>query len=432
MAALFFLETTVGVFVPIANAQTSLPDKKLPFLAVVGFRTSDTPSESFYRSELSAELEKSGKVRLTANMVTEQIVNDVWAEGQTTSKKIIREASTQFSEGKKFYSQLLMEDAITSFNKAVIGYREGIGALRDNRYLLISHLYLGMALMVLGRKKEGENFIREMIVLDSNRSNRRLSKTEFPPDVIKVHKTLTKQVLDSPMGMVVVSFKPLNANVYIDAVIQDGKEKITRNLPVGEHFVVVEKKGYRQFSKRILVKPGINTVDVELDQWELLSPYSEKRQSNLLEKESLLKLGSDLSANILLLGAVTQTSPGRSVISTQLFDIKTKRFSKIEAMEVANSNVQSSGKKMAKKILAHLSSTGKVIAGVGQRAVTIDKEISREDTPIIRERDRAPLMLHKKWWFWTALGVVAVGAGAFLVLNKKDPGYNLLTIDNPL
>jgi hypothetical protein len=333
-----------------------------------------------------------------------------------------------------------MEEAINSFNKSVVGYREGIGALRDNRYLLISHLYLGMSLMVLGRKQEGENFIREMIVLDSNRSQRKLSQTEFPPEVIQVHRNVTKQVLSAPIGNLSVSFKPTDAKVYVDAVLQEGKDKAEIALPVGEHFVVVEKKGFRQFSKRILIRPGSNPINVDLEEWQLLSPYSLERRNNLLATEDLFKLAADLSTNMLLLGNISSSGNGRSTVSAQLFDVRTKEFSKVERMEVADADVQFSGRKIARRLLDHLSRTGSIIpesvAAAGESGSRIKANPSKQTaSPVVRERrsSKEGLAIHKKWWFWTAVGVVVAGAGGYFLLGKKsDPSFNVLEIDNPI
>lgn len=428
----------VGV-VPVAIA--SEPERgNLPFLAVVGFRTAETPAEAFLRSELFDEFNKSKRVRMVPEPLTNQIVEDVWAEDKSTSRQLIKDASANFNEGKKMYSQLSMEDAINSFNKAVVGYREGIGALRDNRYLLISHLYLGMALMVLGRKQEGQNFIREMIVLDANRNQRKLSQTEFPPEVIQTHRNVTKQVLGAPVGNLSITYKPSGAKVYVDAVLQGGKDKTTLDLPVGEHFVVVEKKGYRQFSKRVLIKPGNNPLNVELEEWQLLSPYSPEKRNSLLATEDLFKLASDLSTNMLVLGSISTMSNGRSEVVAQLFDIRTKEFSKIEKIEASESELQFSGRKLAKKLLESLSKTGSIVmeSSPSQEAASsrIRAPLPKQSaSPVIREKDSSKnsMAIHKQWWFWTALGVVVVGAGGYFLLGKKsDPSFNILEIDNPL
>ena len=428
---------------PSAHAQAVNEKGNLPFLGVVGFRTAETPTETFVRAEIADEFNRSGRVRMIPERLTRQVVDDIWSENKSTSKQLVKEASANFSEGKRFYSQLMMEDAINSFNKAVVGYREGIGSLRDNRYLLISHLYLGMALMVLGRKQEGENFIREMVVLDANRSQRRLSPTEFPPEVLSIHRKVTKQVLSAPMGNVSISFKPENAKIYVDAVLQDPKGKASIDLPVGEHFVVVEKKGFRQFSKRILVKPGSNPIEVDLEEWQLLSTYSFERRNNLLATEDLFKLAGDLSANMLLLGSIVPIQPGRSSVTAQLFDVRTREFSKVEKLEVADSDLQSSGRKLAKKLILNLTRSGAIV--VEQKEVVPSKEpalnpskVSSPTVVVPAKRKSRPSSdenpFYRQWWFWTAVGVVvAAGAGAsILLLTKKDPEYNVLVIDNPL
>jgi hypothetical protein len=99
--ALIYLWSCISM-VGMAPAYAVEPERgNLPFLAVVGFRTAETSAESFLRSELFDEFNKSGRARMVPEALTNQVVDDIWTEDKNTSRQLIKEASANFSEGEK-------------------------------------------------------------------------------------------------------------------------------------------------------------------------------------------------------------------------------------------------------------------------------------------------------------------------------------------
>ncbi len=400
--------------------------------AIVGFRSADSEYEGAIREGLLKKL--SGKrLKLIPDEVTEKYVESVWTQETAEALSIIELAYRRYLRGKDYYEKLKLNEALEELNKAVRGYREGIVALRDNRYLLAAHLYLGMALIVLNRVPEGKKFIREMVVLDASREKRELPAREFPPRIVKIHKLITKGVLKGPKGKLLITTDPPESTVVFDGVVQGQAPLELDNVPVGEHFLVVEKRGRRQHSKRVLVKAGTKKVLVKMDEWRPFAPYAFSRRQDVDAHDLLGRVARQLGAKVLVLGTSTHDKK-RAAVTAQLYDPQTRSFSKIERVDTSTSvrRGRSAGKKLGKRLLKQLSSDGTVVAEL----IPPKELFDQEDVPIPGSDPmarKAPTALYKKWWFWAAVGgAVATGVGLALVMGSSDADYNVLEVPNPL
>jgi hypothetical protein len=414
-------------------------DEPAPSLALVGFRATDAPLESQARSGLLKSLENSTKVRLVSETSTTSVVEAIWKDEKGGDSSVaLDRAYKSYVEGKQLYEKLALEEAITSLSAAVRGYREGVGALRDNRYLLVSHLYLGMALIILGREQEGRKYIREMVVLDASRKKRKLPPREFSPKIITLHRSLTNEVLKGPMGQVVVDTKPSGATILLDGVIQKPSPISIAEVPAGEHFLVAEMKGYRQYSRRILVGTGLNKINVNLDEWNPLAPVPVDKRKDLATIEMLSRLSSQLDAQVLLLGNLSTMSNSDGLLAGQLFDARSKEFSKIEKIESPMGRLSKASSDLASKLLGNVMSSGSVLAEVNMALdgpppadFTAPKERPVKQYATGSESEEKSIF--QKWWFWALLGGVAAGgAGAYYKFGRKDPNHNVLNVTNPL
>jgi hypothetical protein len=431
VTAATFLITSIPLppFSAVAYAKDSTPP---PVAAIVGLRTQDTSVESQARTYLAKELEGSKKLRLAPEPLTDKAVDEVWAEEKSDAAGVIDKAHKDFFEGKRLYERLALEEAIAALGSSVRGYREGIVALRENRFLLLSHLYLGMALIIIGRETEGRKYIREMIVLDPTRKEQKLSQREFSPKIIGIHRSLTEEILRGPSGRLQIETKPAGAMVVMDGVVQKSGQEEVKDVPVGEHFMVVEMKGYRQFSRRILIGPGLNKININLEEWKPLAPYSANRRRDLVYLDILSHLSAQLGAQILVLANMTTMSNSEATLTAQLFDGRSKEFSKIERVDVPMGKIKKGSETLAKQLLGNLATGGLVLAEVTAPVVSLENEkVPYVETPTRAHKKTKSVF--ERWWFWTAVGVVlAGGAGAAFLLARKNPNFNVLNVQNPI
>ena len=423
----------MSLFYPMGGIGHAFAETGGPVVAIVGYRTKENTAENRVRSKM--KFGDKDKVRLVPDSVVAKYVRDLWELDSLDNRDRLKNAYKNFKKGKELYRKLKVDEAIVLLNSAVRGYREGLSSLRDNKYLLASHLYLGMALMIRGREKEGKEFIRQMIVLDAKRKRHRLPKEEFPPKIVQAHNKLTDQVSKGSMGTVVIQTTPKHAIVYFDGVKQPRSPMVIREVPVGDHFVMVEKAGHRQRSRRVVVKPGENKVRFNLEAWTPTDVYPFQKRSDPLTNTLLKNLANQLAAHILVLGSIVTNSKGDKVLLGQLYDSRSKEFSKIESQKMSKGNIGGAATKLSKKLREHLSVSGYVVAELspgaeGEVLSTIEQRV--EDERSSDSIDKKPL--YKKWWFWAIVGGVAAGGAGtfFLIKQNSDPDFNVLAIDNPL
>lgn len=419
-----------------AWAKTQVKGKK-SIVSVVGFRTQEGGVERGFLDELTKQLSKESSIALTQEMNTQKTVQDEWQDATRVLEEKVKAARDAFVEGKKLYDRLNLTSAIGYFNTAVSGYREGIGALKTNRYLLLSHLYLGMSLVILGREEEGQKYIREMVILDPRREQRTLSSREFSPKVVSIHREMTKKVLMDPSGTIKLTVTPPDAKVYLNGLLQTGSREFEMVVPVGEHFVVVEHNGYRQFTKRMFVSPGVNSVEAELEPFQPFSVYNQERRNNLIAVEDLNRVSKNLISQILVLGSTKQLNgTDRYECSAQLFDARHQEFSGIEAIVVQGSDARAAGKKMAKRLMGHISKNGNVVAEIQSSRPNLQYEDKPQGSSFERASrseafsSKQEKAFYQKKWFWGVVGgAVAAGVGSYFLLNPKAADHHILVIN---
>ncbi len=409
--------------------------KNAPILATVGFRTQDGVAERQTRGYLQRQFQKSGRVKVVSEKVAAKQVKKMHRLEQKGALNSLRQAQQEFARGKKLYDRLEIDPAIAHFSKAVRGYREGIAALQENKFLLASHLYLGMSLVIRGRVKEGSEYIRQMIVLNPWREKQKLPSREFPPKIVKLHRDLTQKVLKGPRGKVTIQTSPPGATVFFDGVKQRSTPVELEQVPAGQHFVTIEKTGFRRFSTLVDVKDGETKVNAPLETWDPLAPQKFDLRNDPDEIAYLTELGEMLGARILVLGDVETTKEKKVRLSAQLFDTHSREFSKVEAEEVSRGRIKSGANKLYEQLMNNLSIGGGVVTWLDPNGDVpgLDRPDANSYAQATTSRENNDQPLYEKWWFWTIVGAVAIGGGgaALLLLNKSEPDYNILSVSNP-
>lgn len=418
-----------GPWFPSAFAKTKR--RVTPTVALVGFRTGDSDIEGRARKRLQADLKGTRRLLVTSEKSTAKVVKEVSQEDAQEAATTIRRAYKNYQNGKKLYQRLALQEAIKALNASVRGYREGIAVLRDNRDLLMSHLYLGMALIILGRETEGRKFIREMVILDPNRKEQKLSPRDFSPKILNIHRILTDEVRRGPSGKLVVKTDPPGATIVFDGVVQKASPFKASDVPVGEHFMVVEKKGYRSHSRRIVIGAGENRINAKLKEWNPFAPYLTSRRKELTSLKLLGRVADQLSSQILLLGEATKISRSKVEVRGQLFDARAREFSKVERITTSPGRVSKASSDLAKKLMQSVTRGGFVLAEVTAPTLPLKTQRMPVATTTSSSKEKGGLM--QKWWFWAAVGVVVAGTvGGIVLATRKSPNYNVLNVPNPI
>lgn len=414
-----------------------------PPMAMTGFRSGKSSHEEKVRKALIDQLKSHKQIQIQSDdEVTLALQEHSSSTVDPKSQAVVSTAYERFNTGMQFYRKLDLTNSLKEFNASVRGYREGISILRDNHYLLFSHLYLGIILHFLGRVEEGKKFIQEMVMLDSQRKTRVLPQRDFPPKIVELHKQVTKEVLARPVSTLSVDSSPSGATVMFDGAEVGKTPYMVKDIPSGQHFLSLDLQGHQYYGAPIQVNPGAQNFTTVLKEKNTLQVYPFDQQSDAAKSE-LKSTAQMLNVDMLILGQAVMKDNNNVSAQVQVFDAKTSTFSEIfdETVSVKKPRFQS----MVGKIKDWVNGKGSTAAKAATPAAPVKtlkepkKKEAASDIDLADFRDKSSPKddtmsspIYKKWWFWGIIGAAAVGGGALLLMKKDPADSNIVTIPNPL
>jgi tetratricopeptide (TPR) repeat protein len=405
--------------------------------AIVGFRSGKSGQEEKVRKMLQDELTASGEFNMVEeSKVSSRLQDYSFSTVDPKSQASVASAYERYNAGMQYYRKLDLNNALKEFNAAVRGYREGISILRDNHYLLYSHLYLGLILNFLGRTAEGKKFIQEMVILDSERKTRVLPQRDFPPKIVDLHKKVTKEVMAKPMSTLNVDTTPAGAKVMFDGEELGTTPFQIKEIPSGQHFISLDLQGHQFYGAPIQVNPGTQSFTMPLKEKSAFQVYNAEARNDGV-RSSLEAVAGALNVDILILGQTSLKNSSTVLVTTQTFDARTSTFSDVIQEEFS---IKKPKLKIVPEGLAGTlhSRSASIKKGSTETAVKTSKKekVNVTEFDVDQPKDNSNIEgtspFYKKWWFWAGVGVVAVGAGGFFLLSKKSADSTIVTIDNPL
>jgi hypothetical protein len=414
-----------------------------PQTAIAGFRTGKNSQEDKVRKALYTQLKSTKDILVMEDENVSSILQEYTSSKvDPKSQAVISTAYERYNEGMTFYRKLDLTNALKEFNASVRGYREGISILRDNHYLLFSHLYLGIILHFLGRVEEGKKFIQEMVMLDAERKTRVLPQRDFPPKIVELHKQITKEVLARPVSVLSVDSSPTAATVMFDGAEVGKTPFIIKDIPSGQHFLSLDLQGHQYYAAPIQINAGAQNFTTVLKEKNSLQIYPVDSQTEDVKSE-LQTIGQKLNTDILILGQTTLNDSNNMTTQVQLFDTRSSTFSEVfeETVSVKKPKFQALVEKIKESILQTGLTTSTAEADSTAATAIIMKESETKDTaevnladfnekPTEEVNNNKPI--YKKWWFWGAIGVVVAGTGTYLLMQDNGATANIVTINNPL
>ncbi|MEZ4819733.1 MAG: PEGA domain-containing protein [Bdellovibrionota bacterium] len=367
---------------------------------------------------------------LSESTVEVEIMQPMSRLSQASSEKI-QSAYEHFVQGVEHYRTLELAQAIRELNRAVKGYRAGIGSLQDNHYLLYSHLYLGMALYFDGRENEGKKIIQEMVKLDTQRKTRKLPSRDFPPKIVEIHSNQAAIVQKLPSGTIHIDSSPSAAKVMLDGM-DVGETPVTiSDVPAGEHFIAIDQAGHKLYKQLLDVKEGEQNIIAKLEQEKIFLAKNQFEQEKDSQQTRILQSAAkEHSIDYFILGQVEANDKQQLDMKLQSYDVMAGKYSSVFTKSV-------SGK--PKKV------SQRVVKAVEQ---WIDAVVKKVSTPItgnidfqkdFQEPSYAKKEVKKDKGFntnllWIGLGALAVGVGGYFILAGSGGSMtsNVLNVDNPL
>lgn len=416
-----------------------------PSMAITGFQSGKSSQEEKLRLALFTQLKDNKDIQiLNDEDVTASLQEYTSSMTDPKSQAVIASAYERFNAGMQFYRKLDLTNALKEFNASVRGYREGISVLRDNHYLLFSHLYLGIILHFLGRVDEGKKFIQEMVMLDAQRKTRVLPARDFPPKIVELHKQITKEVLARPISVLSIDSSPTGATVMFDGAEVGKTPYIIKDIPSGQHFLSLDLQGHQYYGAPIQVNPGTQNFTTVLKEKNGLQVYPLDQQTEVVKNE-LRSVAQRLNVDLLILGQAIMKDNNHVTAQVQIFDARNSNFSEIneETMSVKKikfhslvSKIKDSAKGVSSVHSVQSISTVKTTKSdqnIKKKEISSDVNFSDFDEKKTKFADDSmSTPIYKKWWFWGVIGVVVAGGGAYLMMKKSPADSNIISIPNPL
>ncbi|MCB0271843.1 MAG: PEGA domain-containing protein [Bdellovibrionales bacterium] len=396
---IFFSLLTVSAFV-FAQSQ--------PMLIVSPME--GTQSNAAVKAIVS-ELQKSNKVGLVSDQEVLNFANQYSTNQKPTSSK---EAYEFFQQGKLAYQNLDIENSVDYFRKAERLYKDTLWDEESFNAYRTTKFQLAQSFLALNRYDEAQIQMNEVMLLDPDRNEKKLSSKFYSPQVRKLYQDVFEEFQNKEKGDVILQSDPQGASVFLDGKKIGVTPASIKNIPVGKHYFRFTKNGFEDHFNEQFIVVGENRIESRLQSSSLTSKdayFTTLDPSQTIEENRrafLDELGLALGGDIFLF-----LTPLSGKVQGQLYDQRSQELSpQIQGKTPAE---------LVEKLLRFLGPDGYVVSrdDVSQSALVQKDniEIPNEKPELSTTAPKQPSTssenkITKKWWFWPAVGVVVIGAGA--------------------
>lgn len=235
------------------------------------------------------------------------------------------------------------------------------------------------------------------------RPNYTADPSQVPPQMLEAVEAARQQVAQLPRADLRVSSEPTGAQIFVDGDYIGVAPLTVPGLAVGEHYVTLKKLGYKRglrvaqvkegggspvvgklsrSDKYLLVEQALLKVAPQLGQSPIDSVVDNLRETLFLDQTVFVKLRK-LTGDDVELSAYLYDLRSRQLISKQVSNVR---------------------------VLASVPQSGALASAADRLYSGVDYEGGLRapvDAPPPAPADTRPL--YKRWWFWAAVGVIAVG-----------------------
>ncbi len=323
----------------------------------------------------------------------------------------LRQAREFFEEGQSAANDLEIEQAIDRFGQALEVYEEQIAHVDDLNDISECLINIGAAHVLAGDSRSSRNFFQRVLVIDPER---RPDPDVFPPPVTEAYDQANARLQRVRNGLLNITSETPGAEVYVDGIYQGSAPQELSGFKAGRHYVRVRSQGYVE-QGRVIEVSSRRATNLEFD----LEPTREGPEatdmlidlSNQFEEgahteaaDTVRRLGELLNVEMLATAYVSRGDDGVNV-RLNAWDIvgresvATEQLGPFEADGVMIAgDVQPSFEEMVTSAWAAMN--------IQQSSDVPLVDIAPPPPPPPVERP-----VYRRWWFWTVIGVVVVGAG---------------------
>ena len=236
--------------------------------------------------------------------------------------------------------------------------------------------------------------------------------TRYPAEYARTFAQVKERVLASARGAVQIVAEPAGGEVFVDGRSFGAAPALADGLLIGDHFVTIKRVGFEKLIARVTVVAG-RTATARF-------PLQPIQRALLLERD-LSRLPTELGepragpviagltgylfANQAVIGLLRPARGGGLDVALYLYDLRTRFLLKQRNATVGEADATERATALVAELYDGVDLSGNVEAPPDERAPVV-----------VPARP-----LWQQWWFWTAIGVVAVSGVAIGLAVDTDP-----------
>lgn len=321
-------------------------------------------------------------------------------------------ARTTLQNGRDALQNLEIDQAITQISDAVDQLVAVLPYIKKQE-LADAMMFLATAQHQKGNNRAVEQTLKRLLTW---RTTYQLDTDLFPQALAAPLEAARAEVAKLPQGQLKALSEPAGAQVFVDGEFAGVAPLLVSNLAVGEHYVTFKKLGYKRglrvanvtpnvpvqvlgkvdrAEKYLLVEQAISRVGPKMGESPLNSVVDNLRETLFLDHTVFLKIGKAGSLS---------TSTNEVAVSAYLYDLRSRKL-----LNQKTDKIRVTGGVPADGAMAALAE--QVYTGVNlEQQLEVPVE---PPTPVVEKATP----LYKRWWFWTAIGVIAAGGAAAIAVG---------------
>ncbi|MDF1564774.1 MAG: PEGA domain-containing protein [Deltaproteobacteria bacterium] len=320
----------------------------------------------------------------------------------------IEEAREKVKEGQTAYENLDFEGAVRSLEDALTAYGEGLPALgHDLDEFAGAYARLGATQYFAGDPEAAKEAFKKASLLSPEHKP---DPTVFSPDLMEFFDKQREEALSAATGVLTVNSRPGDVEVWVDGRYRGITPTTLEDLQVGDHHVVVRRRGYYPSAEVTTLAPAdLTTLETGLRAGPQVSAYESAVRAALKDvgprelPDSVRAVAAMFGAErVALVGVFTEEDGVKLALTS--YDIPSAARNLEEETRIKPWTLP--GRQAAVAFFdAHLPGVAAVAAP--PPAVTFWQQLPPYT---------------KTWWFWTAAGatLAAVGGGIALAATAQQ------------
>jgi hypothetical protein len=317
---------------------------------------------------------------------------------QEIPQEQIDEGRLQLADGQKALANLDLGPAIKKLNAAIDSLSRVLPFIKKQE-LADAMMSLAVAQFAQGDKRGSK---QTMVRLLTWRLDYKFDPARHPPALVGPFEEAQREVEKAKRGSLDIRTTPPAAQAYVDGKYIGVTPTFAEGLPIGEHWITLKKEGYRKAVTAANVSAKaqqVVSVPLEHSGKYLLVEQALNAMEKSLGNETLDSSADNLKEVLFVDHAVfVRASPGAAgmiELDLYLYDLRNRHRLGRTTKAVALDDTAQQGQ----------------LASALYQNVNYEAELEApKEAPIPRAAERKPFW--KTWWFWTAAGVVVVGAVA--------------------